>query len=184
MKTKILALAFVALAPFAASADPDNYSYADVSYQLGTIDPVFDTDGFRVQLSKSFSDNWFASFDYQTMGTDPDVGSIDTYAFYAGWHNDMLFAKLGYASADYAGFDDSGYALDFGARGNVGDNIELNGHVGYQDLGNLDTFTIYGIGAVWMFGDNMGVSFNYDITSTDIGADADQYGVGVRFEFE
>lgn len=181
MKTKFLALALVAAAPFAASADDVSYSYADLSYQIGTIDP-FDTDGFRLALSFDLSDNWFAAFDYQSLGTDPDIGSVDSYALYGGWKNDMFFAKLGYASADYAGFDDSGYALDFGARGMVSDGFELNGHVGYQDLGNLDTFTIVGVGAVWYFGDNMGVSFNYDNYSSDF-ADSDQYGVGFRFNF-
>jgi len=180
MKTKFLAVAFAAAIPFAASADV-TYNYADVSYQIGEVS-VFDTDGFRLSLSHDVSDMWFVAFDYQSMGTDPDVGDVDTYDIFAGWHNDMFFAKVGYGSADYGGADDSGYVLDFGLRTEVSDNLEINGHVSYADYGDLDTFTTIGVGAVFMFSDNMGVSFNYDDTSNDF-VDSNQYGVGFRFNF-
>jgi hypothetical protein len=181
MKTKFLALALVAAAPFAASADV-SYSYVDLSYQMGSADPGgVDFDGFQLEVSGAFSDNWFVAFEYGDYTFDP-TGDFSDMALFLGWNNDMFFAKLGYEDADIVGFSDSGYALDFGARGMVSDGFELNGHVGYSDLGDLDTFTNYGIGAVWFFGDNMGLSFNYDIRSGD-GVDFDSMGVGFRFNF-
>ena len=185
MKTKILALALVALAPFAASADDISYSYFDISYQSGSADSGFgsaDFDGFMLKASGEFSDNWFVSFDYGDYGFDP-AGDLTNYVLAVGWHNDMFFAKFGYENGDAGGASsDSGFMFDVGARGMMGDNFELNGHVGYSDVGDFETFTNYGIGAVWYFGDNMGVAFNYDLRSGDF-VDLDQYGVGFRYNF-
>jgi hypothetical protein len=181
MKTKILALALVAAAPFAASADV-SYSYIDVAYQTGSADPGGqDYDGFLLKASGAFSDNWFVEFNYGDYSFDP-AGDLSDMALMLGWKNDMFFAKLGYEDAESGGFSDSGYVFDVGARGMVADSFELNGHVGMSDLGTFESFTNYGFGAVWYFGDNMGLSFNYDIRSGD-NADLDQMGVGFRFNF-
>jgi len=181
MKTKFLALALVALAPFAVMADV-SYKYIDFSYQTGSVDPASDFDGFRFMASVPINDSWYVKFDYTDVSFDP-TGSLSDYTLALGWHNDLLFANFGYESADGGGGAESGYALDFGARSMVGENFELNGHIGYADLGNFDTFMRYGFGGVWMFGDNMGVSFNYDIWSADTGGDLDTMGVGFRFNF-
>jgi len=184
MKTKFLALAMVAAAPFAASADV-SYSYADFSYQSGSAEAgpfSADFDGFMLKASGEFSDNWFVQFDYGSFSFDGG-GDLDDMALFLGWKNDMFFAKIGFEDADAgAGASDSGYALDFGARGMMSDGFELNGHIGYSDLGTFDTFTNYGFGAVWYFGDNMGVSFNYDMRSGD-NVDIDHFGVGFRYNF-
>jgi hypothetical protein len=191
MKTKILALALVAAAPFAASADV-SYQYIDLSYQLGgSVDaggPSIDTDGFTLTGAFPINDNWFVQFDYSSLATDPDVGNFDGYTLSGGWHGETFFATLGYEAADYAGLDDSGYNVDFGARAMVSDSFELNGHVGMSDVGDVGTTTNYGFGAVWMFGDSMGVSFNYDIRNvsdfaTVIDIDTDTYGFGFRMNF-
>jgi Outer membrane protein beta-barrel domain len=194
MKTKFLALAFVALAPFAASADAPSYSYIDLNYQMsGTFDAgfaSFDTDGFGLDGSFAIGDNWFVEFDYTALSTDPDIGDVSGYALYAGWHGDLFFAKLGYASADYAGTDDSGYSGAFGLRTLLGENFEISAYAGMSDYGNVGSTTDYGLGAVWMFGDNMGVSFNYDLKSLSdysgipgFDIDMDTMGVGFRFNF-
>ena len=191
MKTKILALALVALAPFAVMADV-SYSYAEASYQMGgEIDGgggnTADTDGFALSGSFAVNDNWFVEFDYSTLGTDPSGLDINSMALLAGWHGEMFFAKVGYESLELdagggGSADDSGYNLDFGLRSMVGENFELNGHVGYSDLGNFDTFTNYGFGAMYAFGDNMGITFNYDMRSGD-GVDFSTYGFGFRLNF-
>lgn len=182
MKTKFLALALVALAPFAASADDLSYSYVDLSYQMGSADPGgFDFDGLQLEVSGAFSDNWFVAFEYGDFSFDP-TGDFSDMALMLGWKNDMFFAKFGYEDAESGGFSDSGYIFDVGARGMVGEGFELNGHIGMSDLGTFESFTNYGIGAVWYFGDNMGVSFNYDMRAGD-NIDLDSMGVGFRFNF-
>jgi len=194
MKTKFLAIALVALAPFAASADDISYNYFDISYQIGgDIDPGFgtiDTDGFALTGSFEFSDSWFAQFDYSSLSTDPDIGDDTGYTLSVGWHNEMFFASIGWQNADIGGVDDSGFNLDGGFRTMVGDGFEFNGHIGYSDLGDVGSGLGYGIGAVYMFGDNMGVSFNYDMASfSDFAAipgfdvDTTTYGLGFRMTF-
>ena len=181
MKTKILAIAFAALAPFAAFADDVSYTYADFSYQTGSVDPQ-DFDGFRLATSFAVNESWYVAFDYTNLAFDP-TGDLNDYALSAGWHNEMFFAEVGYESVDVSGFNDSGFALDFGLRSMVSETFELNAHLGYSDLGSVDTFMKYGFGGVWMFGDNMGVSFNYDLWSADSGGDLDSLGVGFRYNF-
>lgn len=181
MKTKFLALAFAALAPFAVMADDVSYGYFDLSYQTGSVDPV-DFDGFRLSLSYPINDSWYVAFDYADLSFDP-TGDLSDYSIAAGWHNELFFAEFGYEDADANGFSDSGFEFDAGVRSMVSENFELSAHLGYSDLGSFDTFTKYGVGAVWMFGDNMGVSFNYDLWSADSGSDLDTMGVGFRFNF-
>lgn len=195
MKSKLLALAFVALAPFAAQADV-SYSFFEVNYQFsGTMDvPLccsFDTDGYGIKGSFAVNDNWYVQFDYMDIGTDPDIGSTSDYALSAGWHNELFFIRLGYESAEEPfGVSGSGYVFDAGLRGMVGENFELNAHVGMSDLGDFGSSTNMGVGAFWMFGDNMGVTFNYDLRSVSdfaatpgLDADYDTMGLGFRFTF-
>ena len=190
MKTKFLALALAAFAPFAVMADV-SYSFVEASYQLGgeaeDITGAEDTDGFQLRGSFAVNDNWFVEFDYGTLSTDPSGVDINSMSLLAGWHGELVYAKFGYESLELdagagGSVDDSGYNLDFGVRSMVSDAIELNGHVGYSDLGNFDTFTNYGFGALWTFGDNMGVTFNYDMHSGD-GVDLSTYGFGFRLNF-
>ena len=190
MKTKFTVLDLALALPFAASADV-SYKYLDVNYQFGgDIDAggaSVDTDGFGIKASFPINDAWFATFDYNSLSTDPSGLDITDWALSGGWRNDMFFAKFGWESAEFdfgpfGSLDDSGYNLDFGVRTMVSDAVELNGHVGYSDLGDLDTFTNYGFGAVWMFGDNMGASFNYDMRSGD-GFDQTSMGLGLRVNF-
>jgi hypothetical protein len=181
MKTKILALALVALAPFAASADDVSYKYFDVSYQTGSADPGADYDGFLLKASTDIGDHWFIDFNYGDYAFDP-TGDLSDMVLAFGWKNDIFFAKIGYEDADAGAASDSGYMFDLGARSMVSDSFELNGHVGYSDIGTFETFTNYGFGGVWFFGENMGVSFNYDLRSGDF-VDLDSMGVGFRYNF-
>lgn len=182
MKTKILALALVALAPFAASADDVSYKYFDLSYQTGSADPGgFDFDGFQVKASGEVGDHWFVDFTYGDYSFDP-AGDFSDMVLAFGWKNDIFFAKIGYEDAEAFGVGDSGYMFDVGARSMVSESFELNGHIGYSDIGSFDTFTNYGFGGVWFFGENMGASFNYDMRSGDT-TDLDSMGVGFRYNF-
>lgn len=182
MKTKIFAIALVALAPFAASADDASYKYFDLSYQMGSADPGgSDFDGFQIKASGEFSDNWFVDFSYGDYAFDP-TGDFSDMALFVGWKNDIFFAKIGFEDAEAFAVSDSGYALDFGVRSMMSESFELNGHIGYSDLGSFDTFTNYGFGGVWFFGENMGISFNYDMRAGDT-VDIDAMGVGFRYNF-
>jgi len=193
MKTKFLAIAFASLLPFAASADV-SYNNIDLSYQFGgKIDFGFgsaDTDGLSFKGQYAINDSWFAEFDYYSLGTDPDIDSVDGYSLLAGWHGEMFFVKGGYENAGATGGDDAGFNIDFGLRTMMSEAMELNAHLGMSDVGDFGTTTNYGVGAVYMFNDNMGVSFNYDLRSvSDFAAtpgfdiDTTSYGLGFRYNF-
>lgn len=196
MKTKMLALLFVALAPFAVLADGASYRYIDANYQFGgEIDGGFgaiDTDGFGLKASLAMGENMFIALDYLTLSTDPSGIELTDWAVAVGLHGETFYAKVGLENGEIdvcaiflppCTTDDSGYNIDFGMRTMVTEAFELNAHVGHSDLGDLDTFTNYGLGAVLMFSGAAGVSFNYDLRAGD-GFDITTMGLGLRINFD
>lgn len=99
MDTKLLAIALLAAAPLAASADAPSYRYAEVSYQFGgDIDVGFgsvDTDGFALEASFEIDDAWFVVFDYSSLSTDPSGLDWDGYAPSGGWHGEVGYVTIG-----------------------------------------------------------------------------------------
>jgi hypothetical protein len=195
MKSKLLALSLVALAPFAVLADGASYSYIDLNAQLGgSVDAGFanvDSDGLGAKGSLGLGDNLFIELDLQSLQTDPDIGDLDGSALFIGLHGDTFYGKVGFESADFAGVDDSGYTAEVGMRMMATESFELNLHFGLSDLGDVGSTTNYGAGAVLMFNQNMGVSLNYDMRAiADFGGiggfdlDLATYGVGFRFSFD
>lgn len=195
MKSKLLALSFVVLAPLAALADGASYSYVDLNAQLGgSADGGFfnvDNEGFGAKGSLGLGDNLFLELDLQSLQTDPDVGDLDSNAFFIGLHGDTFFGKVGFEQADFGGVDDSGYTADVGMRMMATESFELNLHFGMSDLGDVGSTTNYGVGAVLMFNPTMGVSVNYDMRAiSDFGGvggfdiDLTTYGVGFRLSFD
>jgi hypothetical protein len=64
----------------------------------------------------------------------------------------------------------------------VAEGFDLDGHVSYADLGDLDTYTGFGFSAIYYLADEFGVSFNYEGRSYD-GLDTTGYGLGIRYTF-
>jgi hypothetical protein len=201
---KFLMIAALVAAP-AALAEETSYSYFDATYQLGG-DMEFgggggsiDSDGYDLDLSFAVNDSMFVVFNYTTTGTDPSVFDINTMSLAAGWHGERFFAKLGWQSDEFDAcaivappctVDDSGYVLDLGLRTIVRDRLELNAHVGVSDTGDLGQSTNFGVGAVLMVAEDIGVSFNYDLRQvSELGGaggfdlDVTSYGLGFRFNF-
>lgn len=194
MKTKLLALMFVTLAPLAAQASA-SYSYLDLNAQLGGNGEsgIFnvDTEGFGAKGSLGLGDHLFVELDIQSLQTDPDVGDLDSNALFVGLHGDTFFVKVGIESADFGGADDSGYTADVGLRMMPGESFEVNLHYGMSDLGDVGTSTNYGVGAVLMFNPTMGISINYDMRAISdfagvggFDVDLTTYGVGFRLSFD
>ena len=196
MKTKLLALLFVALAPCAVLADGASYRYVEANYQFGgEIDAGFgaiDTDGYGFKASLAMGERMFFAFDYLAIGTDPSGLDLTNWSLAVGLHGDTFYAKAGIENGEIdacalfappCSTDDSGYNIDFGMRTMVTDAFELSAHVGYSDLGDLDTFTNYGVGAVLLFSESAGVTFNYDLRAGD-GVDITTMGAGLRINFD
>lgn len=94
-----------------------------------------------------------------------------------------FFATLSYlnAKASARGFesvDEDGYGVALGIRSMLTDSFELNGSIGYADLGDGADGTSFNAGALYSFTENFAIGF-------DIGVDEDVtlYGIGARFYF-
>lgn len=175
-KKIIVALAFV---PALALADV-SYTFVEGNYGNLDIDGAGDDTLLGFKGSYAFTDMWFGDFVYQQA----DITGVETtdYALAFGWHGQYVFAKFAYEAIDVSVADDAGFTVDFGARGMVAEQFELNGHVGMSDIGDLDTYTNYGFGAVYTFAGTWGATFNYDIRSGDF-ADLTVWTLGVRKNF-
>jgi hypothetical protein len=195
MKSKMLPLLFVALAPFATYAEGAAYGFFDLNYQVGgEIDSplgTIDADGYGLKAGLPLGDNLFIGVEYLALGTDPSGLDLTDWSVSLGLHGETFYAMLGIQTVEVdictlvlppCAFDDDGYKLELGMRSMVSDAFELNAHVGQSDIGDVDTFNSYGIGAVLMFSANAGVSFNYDLRSGD-NFDISNYGVGLRINF-
>lgn len=176
MKKVLVMLAF---APALAMADL-SYTYVEGNYGNFDVDGAGDGSLLGFKGSYGFSDMWFGDFVYQQA----DVTGLDTtdYTLSFGWHGQNVFVKFGFESLDFDVADDTGYTFDVGARGMVADKFELNGHVGMSDIGDLETYTNYGFGAVYTFGESWGATFNYDIRSGDF-SDVTLWTFGIRKNF-
>lgn len=171
-----VALAFV---PALALADLD---YTFVEGNFGNLDVDGAGDGSLIGFKGSYAikDMWFTDFVYQQA----DVSGLDAtgYTLSFGWHGQNVFVKFGFESQDFDVADDTGYTFDVGARGMVAEKFELNGHVGMSDIGDLETYTNYGFGAVYTFAETWGATFNYDLRSGDF-TDLTTWSFGVRKTF-
>lgn len=202
MKKFLMIAAFIA-AP-AVLADGPSYQYLEASVQIGDLDFVgfgqSDADGFAYRASFAIDDAWYAQIDFLDLGTGGDamIGSVTQNALSFGWHNDMFYARLGYEWIEgpelFIPAAGSGYLLDLGVRTMVGEGFELSAHYGMAEGGTgFGSSSYYGVGAAYLFGENMGITFNYDLRSiSDYGeafigpgvdVDADTYGLGFRWNF-
>lgn len=209
MRTRTFAFLFATLLPSAASAEAPSYSYFDVNYQANAEMDVcalfappctIDMDGFGIKASFAINDSWYIAFDYITLGSDPSAFDVNDWALTAGWHDGMLYAEFGMENSEFdacaallppCAFDDSGYVVELGLRTMATERLELSAHVGRSDTGDFGTSTNLGFGAVWMFSEGIGVSFNYDMrkvadfaTATGFDIDIDTMGVGLRLDFD
>jgi hypothetical protein len=202
---KFLMIAALVAAP-AVLADGPSYSYLNAAIQIGEMEfgaPVSgttDADGFSYTGSFAINDNVFAQIDMLDLGTggDAQIGSATINSLSFGWHNDMFFARLGYewqhGPEVFIPAGGSGYLVDFGVRTIVGETFEVSAHYGMSEGGaSFGSSTFYGVGAVFMFSEDMGVSFNYDLRKVSdyaeafigpgLDVDANNYGLGFRYNF-
>jgi hypothetical protein len=174
MKTKFLALALVAAAPFAASADDISYSHFDLAY-ISVDAGAATADGFALDLSYGFNDSFYGVFGYG------DVNGTSTINAGAGWHMGLsdstdFFAELAFLSVDAGAFSDDGYRAGIGLRGMVGDGFELNGRVDMVDIGGVSD-TGFTVGGVYYF-EQFGVFADFSSENN-----VDAFMLGARFTF-
>lgn len=193
MLRKICGLSLLALAAPTFAADI-SYNFIEAGYQEIDIDDDllggFDVDGDGYGIGGAFeiNENWFVAASYSTADFDFGV-DLTEVSLGAGYHvpltdNSDFFGTLSYVSAEvsadgFGSIDEDGYAAAIGVRGMVGERLELNGSLGYVDLGDGGDGTSFGAGLLYSFTDAFAVGF-----SLDIDEDITAYGIGVRLYFD
>jgi long-subunit fatty acid transport protein len=179
-----------ALSP--AFAGSPSYNFIDIGYLEAEFDDDLtgfsvDGDGYGISGSFEVGENWFVGVGYSSIGFDFGV-DLDQVSVGGGYHFGMsdrtdFFATLSYlwAEASVSNFDsvdEDGYGVAVGIRSMLTDNFELNGSIGYADLGDGADGTSFNAGALYSFTKTFAIGF-------DIGIDEDVtlYALGGRFYF-
>jgi Ax21 family sulfation-dependent quorum factor len=181
MKRSLLALALVAIAPFAAQAD-DNLSYTYVEADYLNIDG--DADGFGLRGSVEFGESNFYGFGgYSNSDIDNTSIDVDMYDLGIGYAHGVspnadLIAELAYINADADGFDVDGYRTSVGVRGSFSPNFEGLLKANYIDGSDFDGDFSATVGAQYKFAGMWGI-----VGEAEFGNGAESYLIGVRASF-
>ena len=190
MIRKSLGIALLLLAGPALAADI-SYNYIQLDYgfvELEDVVPGVSVDGDGPGISGSFEvgENWFIGAGYQKVDFDFDV-EFEQISAGLGYHtgiaaNTDFFATVSYVQLDASGgggsASENGYGATIGVRGMVSEKLELDGVIGYVDLGDGADGTSFGAAAIYNFTKTFSFGVNVGFEE-----DATSYGAGVRLYF-
>ncbi len=196
MIRKLSVLTLLALAAPAMAGDL-SYSFVQGGYQRIDIDDDLiggiDGDGFDIGFSFEVGENFFVAGSYGTAELDTDAffgltvdyDQTDIGLGYHGAISDktdfygvLSWVKVEASISGFGSEDDDGFGLTVGMRSMVTDKVELEGHLGYVDLGDSGDSTAIGVGAIYEFTPNFGAG-----VSVDFDEDVTTYGIGARLYF-
>jgi hypothetical protein len=177
----------LAALPLASQAEDMSYSFVDLGWIQTDIDGVSsNADGFALRGSAGFAQNYFAFAEYSSQsvsGIDLDVTAVGLGGHYGLSDNLDLVGRAGWFKAKASGsggsFDDDGYLVSAGLRGQIGDNVELEGSVIYTDLGGSSgDDTSVAVGGRYYFTPNFALGAEYQH-----GNDSSTILLGGRYSF-
>lgn len=182
---------FIFLFAFSATAAAQGFGYSYIQGSYGSVEVDtgagdVDGDGFGISGSFEFTDEFFASGEYQTADMDFGV-DLSLLELAAGYHTPLsdkldFTAKLGFMNAEIEQGgtslgDDDGLMLGAGLRGALTDAVELYGGLDYIDFDDSET--------------RANAGFLYTLTNElTVGAkasfwdDISVYQLNLRFDFE
>ena len=179
--------------PYAKHQGPAlSYSYIDlraISEDFNDGGP--DSEGFSLRGSAALNDAvfLFGKYDWRELDiAGPNIqdneANVGVGVRFPVSHNLDLLLQGSYEWIDISepGFDDfdaSGLGAQAGLRAAISPELELNGHVRYRNLDELEDETFVGAGAIYKFGN--GASLGGEWERSDL--DTNRWGVFVRFEF-
>ena len=189
MKTlkAITASLMLAALPLASHAEDMSYSFVDLGWVQTDIDGVSSkADGFAIRGSAGFAENYFVFAEYSSQsvsGIDLDITAVGLGGHYGLSDNLDLVGRAGWFKAKASGsggsFDDDGYLVSAGLRGQIGDNFELEGSVIYTDLGGANgDDTSVAVGGRYYFTRNLALGAEYQH-----GNDSSTIMLGGRYSF-
>ncbi len=181
MKRSLLALALVALVPFAAQAD-DKLSYTYVEADYLNVDG--DADGFGLRGSVEFGDSGMYGFGgYNKVEVDDFDIDVDNYELGLGYAHDLsantdLLSEVAYLNSDADGFDVDGWRASVGLRGSFTPDFEGLAKLNYVDGDQFDGDFSATLGAQYKFTPMWGLTGEVEVADN-----AEAYLVGVRASF-
>ncbi len=187
---------FAILCATSATAGDLSYNIIQLGYERINFDETVpgiepDGDGFGVGGSFEIGENWFVGASYSKLNVDYGFGldvDVDGLSVGFGFHTSItqnadFFATLEYLRAEISEspigrIKDDGYGASVGVRGLVGESVELQGSVGYADLGDGADGASVGGSALYRFTPNFGVGLGVGLDE-----DTTSYGLFARFYF-
>jgi len=183
MKRSLLALAFVAALPFAASAaDGISYNYVEGGYFATNADGA-DADGFGVNGSFAVAPNFHVFGGWNNQEIDHTNIDFDQWRLGVGYNYTLspqldLVARAAYEKFDAGNnFDFDGYSTEVGVRGAANQYLEGYAMAGWEDYESADGDFYGKLGAQAKFNPNWGVAAEVKFIQ---GGDQ-QWFVGPRF---
>ena len=183
-------LIFLVVFSASVGAQALSYDYLQASYGTASIDdPVLniDGDGFAISGSFAFSNDFYVSAEYQTIGMDFGV-DLNVLEAAFGYHTSLsenldFTAQLGFLNAEveasgFGSVDDDGLLAGIGLRAAVTDRVELYGGLDYIDF-DSDGETRFNAGFLFGITDTITAG-----AKASIWDDIDVYQLNVRFDFE
>lgn len=189
-KTSLLSLALLgALSTTAQASDQLSYSFVEAGYaQVGEFGIDDDFNGYGLRGSVAIADNWYFVGDYyNTDATFSGVVSVDNdldiYDLGVGYRHGLsdksdFFVDVAYSNIEmsnsFTSFDDDGYRVRAGFRGQLGSKFEGSIAAVYRDFGDFGDDTALQLGGLIEFTPTWGLSLE-----AEIGEDT-RYFAGVR----
>ena len=181
MKRSLLALALLAVLPFAAQAD-DKLSYTYVEGDYVNVDG--DADGFGVRGSFEFGDTGFYGLGgWRSVEVDDSNVDVDNWELGVGYAHDVsqnldLLSEVAYDKVEVEGFDEDGYRVSVGLRGSFSPKFEGLVKANYLDGDNVDGDFSATVGAQYKFTPMWGV-----VGEAEFADGGEAYTVGLRASF-
>ena len=185
MKRSLLALALVAIVPFAAQADDKlSYTYVEGDYLNSQGDNNIDADGFGLRGSYEFGQSGFYVFGgYSQIEVDDTNIDVDTtdlglgYAHGIGENADLI-AEIAHSRADLDFAKIDGFRTSVGVRGSFTDKFEGLIKANYYDGSDFSGDFSGTVGAQYKLTQTWGIT-----GEAEFGDDGETYLVGVRASF-
>jgi hypothetical protein len=171
-------------------AEDFSYSFLDAGYVSNEIDSFgLDGSGFALGGSYEFNPQVFGFVGIVDVEYDQDSGVSTTattvgmgFALPLGMSVDLVsgfaYERLKLHVDGEGSATESGFSLNTGLRGRVGESLELTGGVKYTDFGNdIDDFTL-GVGGRYYF--TPAFAAGIDVSDND---DGTAWIVSLRYDF-
>ncbi len=197
----VIGLGLLALAPvgaMAASPIGNNLDAYYISSGIETGAGDDDGDGFGAKGRFAFADTLFFSGEYQSSNYDDSDSDLNQLRLGVGFNSSISpqatlygLAEFIQAEPDNTGipsFDEAqnGLGVHGGIQFNLGDDVSLDGRLGYVDIGDLGDGVEFLVGATYRLTPAFGIFADYRVTQIDgdFGdIDVDDFRAGLRFAF-